>query len=63
MIEGRTVEQKRKIAQEITDTLVRVAGGEGRGRSDNIVDHPRENLATAGQLLSEREQKRASLGP
>jgi len=55
MIEGRTVEQKRKIVQEITDTLVRVAGVKAEDVRIIIVDHPRENLATAGQLLSERE--------
>jgi len=55
MIEGRTVEQKRKIVQEITDTLVRVAGVKAEDVRIPTVDHQRENLATAGQLLSERE--------
>ena len=53
MIEGRTLEQKRKIVQEITDTLVRVAKAEDVRIV--IVDHPKENLASGGELLSDKK--------
>lgn len=54
MIEGRTVEQKRRIVQEITDTLMRVAGAKAEDVRIVIVDHPRHNLASGGELLSEK---------
>jgi len=53
MIEGRTLEQKRKIVQEMTDTLVRVAKAEDVRIV--IVDHPKENLASGGELLSDKK--------
>ncbi|RLA78747.1 MAG: 4-oxalocrotonate tautomerase [Deltaproteobacteria bacterium] len=54
MIEGRTIEQKRKIVEEITDTLVRVAGAKAEDVCIVIVDHPRHNLASEGKLLSDK---------
>ena len=45
MIEGRTLEQKRKIVPEMTDTLVRVAKAEDVRIV--IVDHPKENRPRA----------------
>jgi 4-oxalocrotonate tautomerase len=51
MIEGRTQEQKRRIVKEITETMMSVAGTKPEDVRIIIVDHPRENLAAAGQLL------------
>jgi 4-oxalocrotonate tautomerase len=51
MIEGRTHDQKRRIVKEITETMIRVAGTKPEDVRIIIVDHPRENLATGGQLL------------
>ena len=53
MIEGRSIEQKRKIVQEITETLVRVAGVKPEDVHIVIVDHPKENLASGGKPLSD----------
>ncbi|RLA85818.1 MAG: 4-oxalocrotonate tautomerase [Deltaproteobacteria bacterium] len=53
LIEGRSIEQKRKIVQEITETLVRVAGVKPEDVHIVIVDHPKENLASGGKLLSD----------
>jgi 4-oxalocrotonate tautomerase len=51
MIEGRTQEQKRRIVKAITETMMNVAGTNPEDVHIIIVDHPRENLAAAGQLL------------
>lgn len=58
MIEGRTVEQKRKIVQEITQTMVQVAGTKSEDVRIIIVDHPMGNLAAAGQLLTDDPSRR-----
>jgi 4-oxalocrotonate tautomerase len=51
MIEGRTQDQKRRIVKEITETMIGVTGTKPEDVRIIIVDHPRENLATGGQLL------------
>ena len=51
MMEGRTQDQKRGIVKEITETMTRIAGTKPEDVRIIIVDHPRGNLAAAGQLL------------
>jgi 4-oxalocrotonate tautomerase len=51
MLKGRTQEQKRKIAKEITETMIRVAVTKPEDVRIIIVEHPMENLAAAGLLL------------
>jgi 4-oxalocrotonate tautomerase len=51
MIEGKTQDQKRRIVKEITEIMIRIAGTKPEDVRIIIVDHPRENLAAAGQLL------------
>jgi 4-oxalocrotonate tautomerase len=51
MIEGKTQDQKRRIVKEITEIMIRIAGTKPADVRIIIVDHPRENLAAAGQLL------------
>jgi 4-oxalocrotonate tautomerase len=51
MVEGRTQDQKRRIVQEITETMVSVAGVKPDDVRIIIVDHPMGNLAASGQLL------------
>jgi len=58
IIEGRTLEQKRKIVQEITQTMVQVAGAKPEDVRIIIIDHPMENLATGGGLLSDDPTRR-----
>jgi 4-oxalocrotonate tautomerase len=54
MIEGRTVEQKRLLAREITDVVMRVTNV-AEDQVDVIVeDYPRENWAKAGTLLADK---------
>ncbi len=54
MLEGRTVEQKRRLAREITDVVARVANA-GEDQVDVIIeDYPRENWAKAGTLFCDK---------
>ena len=53
MIEGRTVEQKKKLVQEITRISVEVLGGSPDSVDILITDVKRENWATGGKLWSE----------
>lgn len=54
MIEGRTVEQKKKLVEEITRVSVEVLGGTPEMVDILISDVKRENWATGGRLWSER---------
>ncbi|MFH1783436.1 MAG: 2-hydroxymuconate tautomerase [bacterium] len=54
MFEGRSVEQKKKTAKEVTKV---VAGGVGCTENDVIVlfrDIPKQNWAMGGELASEK---------
>jgi len=54
MLEGRTVEQKRRLAREITEVVARVANT-GEDQVDVIIeDYARENWAKAGVLFSDK---------
>lgn len=54
MLAGRTAEQKRQLAQEITEVVARVAGAPVDKVDVIIEDHPRENWANAGKLYSDK---------
>lgn len=54
MIEGRTIEQKKKLVAEITRVSVEVLGGSPESVDVLITDVKRENWSTAGVLWSER---------
>ena len=54
MIEGRTVEQKKKLVEEITRVSVEVLGGTPEMVDILITDVKRENWATGGKLWIER---------
>lgn len=53
MLEGRTVEQKKKLAQEITRISVEVLGGSPDSVDILITDVKPENWSTGGKLWSE----------
>jgi 4-oxalocrotonate tautomerase len=53
MLEGRTVEQKKKLVTEITRVSVEVLGGAPESVDVIITDVKRENWATGGKLWSE----------
>ena len=55
-VEGRTAEQKKKIAERVTAVLVE----DGRAKRENIhvafLDVPATNYAEAGVLVSEQKR-------
>ena len=53
LFEGRTVEQKRALAQELTAACVRVLGGIAGGVDVFFSDIARHDWATGGVLWSE----------
>ena len=55
MMEGRPVEQTRKLAAEITRVSVDVLGGSPESVDILITDVKRENWATGGKLWLDRE--------
>jgi len=54
MMEGRTVEQKKKLVEEITRVSVEILGGSPESVDILITDVKRENWATGGKLWLER---------
>jgi len=50
-MEGRTVEQKRKLAKEITDAIVKIYKIEADRVTVNFFDMPNYNIAKAGKLF------------
>lgn len=55
MFEGRTVEQKRRLAEEITRVSVEVLGGSPEAVEVLITDVKRENWATGGKLWCDQQ--------
>ena len=53
MLEGRTLEQKKKLVEEITRVTVEVLGSEASAVDILITDVKRENWATGGVLWYE----------
>ena len=53
MLEGRTIEQKKKLVEAITRVTVEVLGGSADSVDILITDVKRENWATGGKLWSE----------
>ena len=53
MMEGRTIEQKKKLVAEITRVSVEILGGVADSVDGVITDIKRENWATGGKLWSE----------
>jgi 4-oxalocrotonate tautomerase len=54
MLEGRTVEQKRQMATEITEVVTRVANTQVEQVDVVFEDYPRENWAKAGTLFCDK---------
>jgi 4-oxalocrotonate tautomerase len=55
MFEGRTPEQKRLLAKELTEATVRALGVPADSVDIIFFDIPRHDWATAGVLWSERK--------
>lgn len=54
LFEGRTADQKRALARELTEACVRVLGGSPDGVDILFYDIARQDWATGGRLWSER---------
>lgn len=54
MFKGRTREQKRAIAQELTAAFVRAAGGKPESVTILISDIDKEDWAVAGALMADK---------
>lgn len=53
-VEGRTIEQKRGLAKDITEAVVKHFKVKPEVVMIDIVEYSRENLAEAGQLFVDR---------
>ena len=56
LFEGRTAEQKRALAQEITAACVKVLGGSADGVDILFFDIKRQDWSTGGVLWSDKGQ-------
>ncbi|MCI1192434.1 4-oxalocrotonate tautomerase [Calidifontimicrobium sp. SYSU G02091] len=54
LFEGRSVEQKRALAQALTEACVRTLGGSADGVDVLFYDIARHDWATGGQLWSDK---------
>ncbi len=54
LFEGRTVEQKRALAQALTEACVKTLGGSADGVDVLFYDVARHDWATGGQLWSDK---------
>jgi 4-oxalocrotonate tautomerase len=54
MLEGRSVEQKRRLVKEITNVVVKFTGAPEEQVDVIIEDYARENWAKAGTLFSDK---------
>jgi 4-oxalocrotonate tautomerase len=54
MLQGRTVEQKRKIAKRITDALVEEAGARREGIIVMFNEVSKESYASGGELIIDK---------
>ncbi len=56
MLEGRTPEQKRRIVERITNTMVEELGIKREAVTMTITDVPPSNYASAGVLVLDRDK-------
>lgn len=57
-LDGRTVEQKRKVVERITQVLAEEAGAKPESTHIVFVDIPHTNFASGGVLVSDRNKKK-----
>jgi len=54
LLKGRTVEQKRKLAQRMTDAIVEEAGAKRESVTVTFVEVSREDYASGGVLMADK---------
>ena len=57
LLDGRTTEQKRRIAQRITDVIVEETDAARDGVVITFVDVPRDSYARGGELMRDRIER------
>jgi 4-oxalocrotonate tautomerase len=55
-LEGRTVDQKRKVAQRVTQVLMEEAGAQSESTHIVFVDLPTTNFATGGVTVADKRR-------
>ena len=55
MLQGRTADQKRKIAKRVTDTLVEEAGAKREGIVVTFNEVSKESYASGGELMIDKK--------
>jgi 4-oxalocrotonate tautomerase len=56
MLQGRTVEQKRKLAQRITDVMVEEANARREAIVVTFVEVSKESYASGGELMIDKNK-------
>ncbi len=54
MLQSRTVDQKRKIAQRITDAMIEEAGARREAIVVTFVELSKESYASGGELMADK---------
>jgi 4-oxalocrotonate tautomerase len=57
MLQGRTADQKRKIAQRITDAMVEEAGARRETIVVTFLEVSKESYASGGELMADKQHK------
>ena len=57
MLQGRTADQKRKIAKRITDTMVEEAGARREAIVVTFLEVSKESYASGGVLMADKQAK------
>ena len=55
MLQGRTADQKRKIAKRITDVMVEDAGARREAIVVTVVEVTKESYASGGELMADKQ--------
>ena len=53
-LEGRTIEQKRKVVKEVTDSIMKIYEVDADSVTVNFFDMPNYNVAKAGKLFIDK---------
>ena len=56
MLQGRTVDQKRKIAQRITDAMVEEAGARREAIVVTFLEVSKESYSSGGELMADKQK-------
>jgi 4-oxalocrotonate tautomerase len=54
LLKGRTIEQKRKLAQRLTDAIVEEAGAKRESVTVTFIEVSREDYASGGALMVDK---------